>query len=444
MPPRAAAGTNRRVTATTLDTSFRAGRHAARLDRAALIALLATPLLLLHAHGFAEASIGVVDVCFLARSAIARDWGWLRTTWLRIGLAWWGWVVLCSLPIPALGTGEGGVPSLIQAVATLRFLLLVAAIEHAVLRAPAARRWMFGIVAASAAWIGVQSLFQFAIGVNFFGQPIGADGELTGPFGKPRAGPPLSRIIFPALIPPVAWLLARPGVAAKLGAYALLLAGLCVMVLIGQRMPLLLTGLGLLVAALLLRRLRPVVLVAGAAAVALLAATIVVSPPTYHRLVVKFSAQMDAFPTSQYGELYARALAIGEQHPIAGRGYDGFRTGCPEPRYFVPSFDGKDLDGGGAAICAGHPHNFYAQALADGGFVGLGLFAALALAWLAPLAHGLWRAPEPLRVALFASVLIQLWPLASTSAFTSMPMGGWFFVLLGWGLAEARWQRPAV
>jgi O-antigen ligase len=444
LPPPAAAGTNRRVTATTLDTSFRAGRHAARLDQAALVALLATPLLLLHAHGFAEASIGVVDICFLARSAIARDWGWMRTTWLRIGLAWWGWVVLCSLPIPALGTGEGGVPSLIQAVATLRFLLLVAAIEHTVLRAPAARRWMFGIVAASAAWIGVQALFQFVVGVNFFGQPIGGDGELTGPFGKPRAGPPLSRIIFPALVPPVAWLLDRPGAGAKLGAYALLLAGLCVMVLIGQRMPLLLTALGLLVAALLLRRLRPVVLVAGAAAVALLAATVVVSPPTYHRLVVKFSAQMDAFPTSQYGELYARALAIGEQHPIAGRGYDGFRTGCPEPRYFAPSFDGKDPNGGGAAICAGHPHNFYAQALADGGFVGLGMFVALALAWLAPLARGLWRAPEPLRVALFASVLIQLWPLASTSAFTSMPMGGWFFVLLGWGLAEARWQRPAV
>lgn len=444
MPPLAAAGTNRHVTATALDTSFRSSRHAARLDRAALLALLATPLLLLHAHGFAEASIGVVDVCFLARSAIARDWGWLRTTWLRIGPVWWGWVVLCSLPIPALGTGEGGLPSLVQAVATLRFLLVVAAIEHAVLRAPTARRWMFGIVAACAAYIGLQALFQFVVGVNVFGQPIGGDGELTGPFGKPRAGPPLSRIIFPALIPPVAWLLDRPGVAAKCGAYGLLLAGLCVMVLIGQRMPLLLTFLGLLVAALLLRRLRPVVLVAGAAAVALLAATVVVSPPTYHRLVVKFSAQMDAFATSQYGELYARALAIGEQHPIAGRGYDGFRTGCPEPRYFAPSFDGKEPDGGGAAICAGHPHNFYAQALTDGGFIGLGLFVALALAWLAPLARGLWRVPEPLRVALFASVLIQLWPFASTSAFTSMPMGGWFFVLLGWGLAEARWQRPAV
>jgi hypothetical protein len=39
---------------------------------------------------------------------------------------------------------------------------------------------------------------------------------------------------------------------------------------------------------------------------------------------------------------------------------------------------------------------------------------------------------------LFAAILIQLWPFASTSAFTSMPMGGWFFLLLGWGLAEAR------
>ena len=23
-----------------------------------------------------------------------------------------------------------------------------------------------------------------------------------------------------------------------------------------------------------------------------------------------------------------------------------------------------------------------------------------------------------------------------------MPMGGWFFLLLGWGLAEARWSAP--
>jgi len=147
---------------------------------------------------------------------------------------------------------------------------------------------------------------------------------------------------------------------------------------------------------------------------------------------------MDHFATSQYGQLYARALEIGEQQPITGRGFDGFRTGCPLPRFFRPSFDGSQPDGGGADICAQHPHNFYAQALDEGGFPGLILFSALGIAWLAPLARGLWRDPQPLRVGLFASIFIQLWPFASTSAFTSMPMGGWFFLLLGWGLAEAR------
>jgi O-Antigen ligase len=408
------------------------------LDLAAMVAVLLTPPLLLHAHGFAEAAIALTDACFLARSTIARDWTWLRAPWLRVGLVWWAWLVLCSAPVPLFNLGEGGAGSLGQALAVLRFLIFVAALEHTVLADAGARRWMFAIIAAAAAYIAVQTLIQFAFGTNLYGEPPGRDGELTGPFGKPRAGPPLSRILSPALIPPVAALLARPGTAAKLGAYGLLLGGACVMVLIGQRMPLLLTALGLFVAALLLRRLRPLVLVTGIAGTALIAATVVVSPPTYHRLVLKFSQQMDHFATSQYGELYARALEIGEQHPATGRGFDGFRSGCTMPRYFRASFDGSQKDGGGAVICAQHPHNFYAQALDEGGFPGLALFMALAVAWLVPLGRGLWRHPQPLRVGLFASILIQLWPFASTSAFTSMPMGGWFFLLLGWGLAEAR------
>ena len=75
------------------------------LDRIALIAVLLTPLLLLHAHGIAEGTIAVAGLCFLARSALARDWAWLRTGWWRVGLAWWGWLVVCSLPVPALGLG---------------------------------------------------------------------------------------------------------------------------------------------------------------------------------------------------------------------------------------------------------------------------------------------------------------------------------------------------
>ncbi len=409
------------------------------LDRTALVATLLTPLLLMHGHGIAEGLIVVTDLCFLLRCAMARNWDWLRIFWVRLGLAWWGWLVICSLPIAALGLGPGGVGPLVLTLANLRFLLFAAALEHAVLREPRARRWLWQVLAACVVWIAGSSLIQFAFGRNLFGFPPGGDGELTGPFGMPRAAPPLSRILLPVLLPVSAGLLGKNRLASTVGAYAILLGGVCVMVLIGQRMPMLLTVFGLGVAGLLLPRLRPVVVTALVAGMALVAASVVVSPPTYYRLVEKFSTQMEHFPSSDYGKVYTRAFEMGRQHPWTGLGYDGYRHFCANPAYYRPTLDGAVADGGGAAICYQHPHNFYAQALVEGGVPGLVLFAALALAWLVPLARGLWREPDPLRVGLFAAILIQVWPLASTSAFYSMPMGGWFYLLLGLAMAESRW-----
>jgi O-antigen ligase len=414
------------------------------LDRVALGAILLTPLLLLHAHGIAEGAIAVADVCFLARCVITREWAWLRTPWLRAGFAWWGWVILCSVPIPALDLGEAGLPSLIQGVLIGRFLILIAAMEHTILRDPAPRRWLGWVVTASAIYIAVQSVIQFTFGRNLYGAPHAPDGELTGPFAKPRAGPPLVRILFPALVPSVAALLQRPGLWSVAGGYALLMAGTAVMVLIGQRMPLLLTGLGLVTVALLLPRLRPAMLVSVVLAGLLVAASPVIAPEAHHRLVSKFSRQMENFSTSQYGDLYARALEIGVQHPLTGLGASGFGYGCAQPRYYRPSFDGSQKDGGGPMICWHHPHNFYFEALTEGGFVGLALFVWLAFAWLATMARALMRRPDPVLVGLFAAALIQLWPIASTSGFFSMPIGGWSFLLLGWGMAEARWGGAAV
>ena len=99
----------------------------------------------------------------------------------------------------------------------------------------------------------------------------------------------------------------------------------------------------------------------------------------------------------------------------------------------LPCLHGGALDG-----CNIHPHNHYLQAATDAGLPGLVLFCAMVLAWLAPLARGLWTRPSPVRVGLFASALIAQWPLASTSSAFAIEIGGIFFVLLGWGLAEAR------
>ena len=435
LPRLAWTGTNRRMSAAIRSRSI------SYLETVALGSVMLLPLLLMHAHGIAEVAIGVADLCFLTRSMVLRDGFWLRTPWVRVAGLWWAWLVICSTPIPALGLGEGGWASFIQALATVRFLILVAAMEHLVLRSPDARRWMYYLIAASAIWITLNSVIQGIVGRNLIGWPRAGEGVLTGPFGTARAGPPMARIIVPAVLPPVATLLARFGWLPKLGGYTLLLGSVAIMVLIGQRMPLVLVVFGMIVVAFLIRQLRPAVLTATMAGAVLLAASPVVAPSAYYRLIEKFSAQMQHFGPSPYGQLYARAWEVGVRNPVTGMGFDGFDTGCPRPSYFRPTFDGSQPDGGGAAICWVHPHNFYFQALDDGGFVGLALFCATAIAWLIPLGRGLWHTPGALRVGLFASVLAQLWPVQSTSAFTSMPMGGWFFLLLGWAMAEARHQR---
>src|SRR5690242_20052714 len=154
-----------------------------------IVSVMLLPLLLLHAHGVAEAAIGVADLCFLIHCALTRDFAWLRTSWLWFAAAWWFWLVLCSLPIPGTNLGEGSLRSLVQALLTVRFLVLVIAMEWLVLRAAKARPWLYGLVAASAAWIALNSVIQYVFGRNLLGWPPAGEGELTGPFGTPRAGP---------------------------------------------------------------------------------------------------------------------------------------------------------------------------------------------------------------------------------------------------------------
>lgn len=415
---------------------------AARLDRAAAWCVLGIPPAMLHAFAVAEALIAIILLLFLARSGLLKDWSWLRRPWVRIALVWWGWAIFCSLPfIREGGIGEGGGRSLVQALVTGRYILFIAALEHVVLADPAIRRWLWAVLAACAAWIGLSALLQAATGRNLGGYPRWGDGELTGPFQKPRAGPPLARLLPVAIIPPIFRVLQagqdwwRPALAALLAG-----AAVAVVVLIGQRMPVLLTVLALGVAALFLPRLRLPVLAALALGATLLAASAVVAPPTFFRLVTKFTTQMANWPESNYGQIASRAVAIAQDHPLTGRGFEGFRSGCMQERYWRGwNYATNPADtGGGALGCNLHPHNMYLQAVTDAGLPGLALYTAMVLAWGLALARGLWRHPAPLRVALFATYVAAFWPLSSSMNAFSIEFGGLTFLLVGFALAEAK------
>lgn len=411
------------------------------LERIALVATLVVTPALLNARALADILFSVTAILFLIHAARSRSWGWVRQGWVPVAGAWWIWEMICSLPLPPLLHGSW--PNFVQALVMVRFFVFAAALEHWLLRDPRPRVWLRWVVQAVAAYICAGVLYQYAFGKNFYGYGRWADGELTGPFYKPRAAPELVRILFPALLPPVMELLSRKALWYRAGGLLLGAIGIACMVLISQRMPVLLTILGLAVSALLLPRLRPAAIALVIIGGVVIAASPVISPQTYYRLVEKFSTQMDHFRSSPYGLLLRRADEITEQNPIVGRGFNGFRDSCPDQRYWIGWSGKPGDDGGGLPTCKQHPHNFYIQASTDGGYPGLVLFCLLVLAWLRDVGRGLWRAPDPVRVSLFAAALIHLWPIASTSAFLSLPVSGYFFVILGWGLAEARWRQPS-
>jgi O-antigen ligase len=318
--------------------------------------------------------------------------------------------VLCSLR-----TDAG------QAFAVVRFPLMAAALAYWVLRQDWVRVWVARLLRWSVVYIAVQCLAQFAFGHNLYGWPKGAAGELTGPYTKPRAGPVLSRILFPALL---VWSRTRwRALAAMVGAVAL-------MMLVAQRMPLLLTFFGLALTGLLVRRFRLAAIGAGVAAVLLLAALPVVSPSAAQRVLTQFSKQMSDFGDNHYGEIAARSVAIIRAHPLTGAGFDGFRRLCDDPAYFQ-GWHGDD--GGGAGICVQHPHNFYMQAAVEGGVPGVVLFIALAVAWLIAIGRGMGG--DPLRTGLFIAAAIHLWPIAGNTDWVAMPLAGYFFLQLGLALA---------
>jgi O-antigen ligase len=408
-------------------------------QRTALTAVLLLPLGLLDARTGAEIAIGLTDILFIAHSVRTRNLTWAKQPWFICGAVWWLWVLVCSTPIPALGLGPvGWVNSFAQALAIGRFLIFAAALQFWLLANPSERKLIWFAVALSCLWIGVESWEQFTTGVNIFGEHRWGDGALTGPFFKPRAGGVYAHLLFPALLPAVMWLLERPARWQRGAAVALAVIGISTSVLIGQRTPTALVGVGLVAAALLLPRLRKIAFISVIAAALFLILTPIISPPTHNKLVGETAKNFTHFSLSPYGQIYTRAAVMTVQSPWTGWGFNGFRYLCPEPRFNVPltilNLPPTQL---ALAACNLHPHNFYMQAMTDGGFPGLIFFTAFMLACLATLVWGLWRRPDPMRTGLFIGIFTFAWPLVSSDNFLNLPEVGWFFLLLGLGLAAS-------
>ena len=397
--------------------------------RAAMVALVLLPLMLIVARSAAEGVIAAIAAGFLLRCLLWRDFSAFRQPWVIAAMGFWAWLVLVTL----LAGAEA--ERVLTALAWGRIPLFILALATWLLVAERARRWLMAGLGAALAWVVVEVWLQLLAGRGLRGFRRWPAGELPGPFTRPRAGPFLVLGMWPPLLALAGPWLARPERLRQAAAWLLLALALATLVFIGQRIPVVFGVFGLLIAAALLPALRLPALAALAAGALALALSSLVAPDAFHRLVVLFSQQLGNFPQSHYGQILARALAMAAQHPWLGLGESGFAAHCRDAAYHLGWVAGSD--GGGAAICVTHAHNHYLQALTDAGWPGLALFAAMVALLLLRLARGLLPGRRPLGVALFIGALLPLWPLTSSYQFSALPNLGLWLLMAGWGLALA-------
>ncbi len=323
-----------------------------------------------------------------------------------------------------------------EALVLVRLFVFVAALENWVLAEAQARRLMGRVILVVALWVAIQCWEQYLTGTNIFGYPRWGDGSLTGPVVEPRAGATFVYLAFPAFLPWISHGIGSTRRSPRVLALVGLLLVVVTQVLIGQRMPTMLMILGLCTTALLLPRVRFPVIVAMGAGIAFAGLTAVISPPTFGKLVVHFSAQMSHFMATQYAQLFERAMVMVTVHPWLGLGFDGFRNHCLDPEYMRNLSWFAVSDAKSSLGCSIHPHNYYLLVATNAGLIGLGLFVLLGLAWLWRLGRGAKH--SALRVALFVPAAITFWPIAGTTSLFTLPNAAWVFLMIGWGLAEAR------
>ncbi len=398
---------------------------------AATWSVLLLPLGLMYARAIGDGMLSLIAMLFLVHAVIARSWDWLKTPWTRLMFTFWAWLTFCTWLMGAPHT-------LAQAVASARFFALVVALETWVLVDPVTRRRLWWVVLGSAIWILIECWQQYLLGINEIGWPRFGDGALTGPFRGPTAGGTYLLLFFPAFLPLCFSLLRRGRAIDMLAAGAILTLAASTMILIGQRMPALLMALGLGVSGLLFREVRLPVILTVLVSVAVLALLPIISPPVFEKLVVHFTEQMQHFWATPYGLIFGRAITMIQAHPWVGLGWDGFRNNCMNPVYlggvpWLPVSDPTSPLG-----CNIHPHNDWLLIATDSGMVGVTLFAALVVLWLKRIRGGTGDLANGRRAGLLVILFVTMWPVASATSLFTVPNAGWIFLMVGWGLAEAR------
>lgn len=337
-----------------------------RLRRTAFVLLCLVPFLLVVFRAGADAIFCIIGLLFLARSHLAGDWGWTKRAEIRALFALWGVMLISS------ALSENPPDALGKAAAWVRFILFYAAATSWLLTNARALKIVCYLVLPFLIFLALDTTWQYLTGVSLTGYGYAHEHRLGGLLNKPNIGNYFLKIGFSSL-GLIAYALIAAGKSRRVWWVGFLALWLVALVMLsGERSITLLTFFGIGCTGLLLfvfhsasRKYVVPAVVVLAAQVAILALT----QPIVQQRGQIFFKQLSHFWESPYGQLYANAFSMWQQHPLLGVGVGQFRYLC-EP----------NMQALGLTFCDVHPHNIYMEWLSSTGVVGVLLFGlAMAL-----------------------------------------------------------------
>lgn len=392
----------------------------ARLTTFAQWLVIAIPVLLFCGKVTSDIAVSVIAVLFLIHSSLYGNFLWLRDRWMQVAIA-----LTAYMCLRAVITENPTWFNLGYSLSWIRFPVVMAALAYWLLPDKKVRRLLLISLTGSLVFIMADCLFQFFTGTDIFGhKPFPYQGlqRLTGPFSNPRPGITVVWLIFPVML---AWSITR-----KTRSWPTLLvaATMVTVFLTGERMALLLLGMGVGISFLVLPRYRVLLLVGCQAALLMIHLLVQERPEVKTRQVNATQQAVVSFSHTSYGLTARSAAYIFKYNPIFGSGVQSFKKECPKPEY-GPTRDPQLL----ASRCPNHPHNLYLAWLSEYGLVGFALYFLMVGFWLLDLfrTRKFWFA-VPLVIGLVVTLFIRLWPLSAGtshfSAWSAVP----FWLLMGW------------
>ena len=383
----------------------------------AYIATMVLPWALIFNRSIADICCIIIGVLFLCQSYSNKNWNWLKSPFVKVGLLAWAWLMLVVSPLALVPEESFGV-----AVPWIRYIILFAALQYWLLVKPEPLLLLVKILAVMVGFVVIDTLWQYLYDMSLSGNMRYDSGRLTGPMDNVKVGIFIAKMSLPTAGICLFFSLHKKQYLWMVFTIFLIIASEAIILLSGERTAFVSSMIGLFSMIFLLAMTERKMRIAVPFLIILFTALSFFMIKTQDWVLfraVTFRDTVLTFGESVYGKLFKAANIIGTDNWLSGAGLKGFRILCEPIEYAQYKFCNT------YAYCNLHPHNTYLEWFSEAGGIGLLLYSTMVIILLVTSLRyfransGIYRL---LPAVAFGTVFINFFPIMVTqSIFSNWP-----------------------